>query len=303
MSQNTRSILKHFIAQEQAEGVGARVRRSIGTAKMRKFSPFLMLDHFNVIPPAGFPDHPHHGQETITYVRKGMVAHEDFTGSKGILRPGDLQFMTAGKAVCHSEMPVLMENGEILDGLQLWVDLPTNLKNTEPRYRDLHKENIPIAKPDENLEIEVISGKSYGIESVKDLAYTPVDFYVYKARKKGSAFTQDFSRDYNVFLYIVKGSVAIGNEVFPQHSSIFFNTDGDNVQGIVGSDDTEFAIIGGQILRQETVQHGPFVEETVEKLVKVFHNYESYTGGFERALNWRSSIRNGIDESQAANHK
>ncbi|EDO17603.1 hypothetical protein Kpol_1061p27 [Vanderwaltozyma polyspora DSM 70294] len=300
--QNLRSIFKHFISREQSEGVGARVRRSIGTMLLRKFSPFLMLDHFNVAPGAGFPDHPHHGQETITYVNEGMIAHEDFTGCKGVLGKGDLQFMTAGKAICHAEMPVQSNSGEHVVGLQLWVDLPTDMKNTEPRYRDLRNKDIPRANPTDDLEIEVISGNSYGVDSVKDLAYTPIDFYMYRGKKAGTEFTQKFSRDFNVFIYVLKGAVNIGDQVFPQYSSIFFNTDGDAVGGTVAADDTEFAIIGGKILDQETVQHGPFVEETKEKLIKVFYDYQSYSNGFERARNWRSSIRDGIKEDDAPNH-
>ena len=100
-----RAIHQTFLAIEQSEGAGARVRRSIGTAKLRNFSPFLMLDHFTVHPGAGFPDHPHRGQETITYLLKGAVDHEDFAGNAGTIEAGDLQFMTAGKGIMHAEMP------------------------------------------------------------------------------------------------------------------------------------------------------------------------------------------------------
>lgn len=172
-----RSILKYFTALEQSEGVGAKVRRSIGSQELRNFTPFLMLDHFNVSPPAGFPDHPHHGQETITYVLGGMIAHEDFTGSRGVLRPGDLQFMTAGKGIIHSEIPVELESGAPSVGLQLWVDLPMQLKDCEPRYRDLLNNEIPSVQPKAGLEVRVISGESYGVRSMSELAYTPVHFY------------------------------------------------------------------------------------------------------------------------------
>jgi quercetin dioxygenase-like cupin family protein len=102
-----RAIFRAIPAVEQDEGVGARVRRSIGNMTVRNFTPFLMLDHFRIDPSAGFPDHPHRGQETITYVLKGNVDHEDFTGSKGTLGPGDLQFMTAGRGIVHAEMPCI----------------------------------------------------------------------------------------------------------------------------------------------------------------------------------------------------
>ncbi|CCF55944.1 hypothetical protein KAFR_0A05080 [Kazachstania africana CBS 2517] len=291
-----RTINKHFVAVEQEEGVGARVRRSVGSMRQRNFTPFLLLDHFTVSHPAGFPDHPHHGQETITYVRNGMIAHEDFTGSKGILRPGDLQFMTAGKGIMHSEIPVLMENGDAGVGLQLWVDLPQEMKDCEPRYRNLRGGEIPIVEPNEHLKVKVISGRSYGVESVKELAYTPVDFYHFISNKKGTDFVQQTPENFNFFLYVMKGSVKIGDETFPQYSTIFFNADGNGIKGVVSDDDTEFAIIGGLILDQPVIQHGPFIESTREKLIEVFQNFQYGINGFERAVGWKSSIRNGILE-------
>ena len=129
---SARSIAKIVTARQQAEGVGARVRRSIGVINQKSFNPFLMFDHFSSSGTNGFPEHPHRGQETITLVLHGAMAHEDFTGSKGILYAGDLQFMTAGKGIVHSEMPVANEDGSPTVGLQLWVDLPDALKDTEP---------------------------------------------------------------------------------------------------------------------------------------------------------------------------
>lgn len=296
---NFRSVLQHFVASQQQEGVGASVRRSIGTMQMRRFSPFLMLDHFNVRAPAGFPDHPHHGQETITYILGGMVAHEDFSGSKGILAPGDLQFMTAGKAIVHSEMPVKMDNGDPAVGLQLWVDLPQKLKNCEPRYRDLRSKETPIVRPSENLEVRVISGNAYGVESKKDLAYTPVHFYHYVASKEGTPFVQSFPNTFNAFMYVMKGSVTIGDKLFPQFSAVFFNNDGDAIGGASATKDAEFALIGGEILHQDVVQHGPFVETNRERLLEVFKNYQYSSNGFERALNWKSEIAGGITEREA----
>lgn len=118
-----RAIRKAFLAVEQAEGAGARVRRSIGTPQLRNFSPFLMLDHFTIKPGAGFPDHPHRGQETITYLLEGAVDHEDFAGNAGTIEAGDLQFMTAGRGIMHAEMPRQNADGSANVGMQLWVDL------------------------------------------------------------------------------------------------------------------------------------------------------------------------------------
>lgn len=288
-----RSILKFFLATEQAEGVGARVRRSIGTGSMRNFSPFLMLDHFNIDPAAGFPDHPHRGQETITYITQGQVAHEDFTGSAGVLGPGDLQFMTAGRGVVHAEMPVKQLDGKNTVGMQLWVDLPENLKACEPRYRDLKAKEIPIAKPNDKVEVKVISGESYGVTSVQDLAYTPVSYYHYTVQPGGN-FIQPFPEDFNCFLYMMQGSISVNGTRVPQYNNVFFKRDGDVVEGANDSNETaEFVLVGGKMLDQKIVQYGPFVETSTEKISKALSDYRSGANGFERARNWQSKIVNG----------
>ncbi|KAH3664175.1 hypothetical protein OGAPHI_004889 [Ogataea philodendri] len=291
-----RTILKSLYCVEQAEGVGAKVRRSIGTMGMRNFSPFLMLDHFNVSPDAGFPDHPHRGQETITLVMKGQFFHEDFTGSAGVLNAGDLQFMTAGKGICHSEMPY-SEDGTNVEGMQLWVDLPKDLKHTNPRYRDLRDAEIPVAEPNDKVKVKVISGKSYGVESVKDLAYTPIDYYNYTVQPGGEV-VQEIPADYNAFLYILKGSLNIEDTIIPQFNAVFFKRDGDAIKVSVpeDSEETNFVIIGGQVLDQPIIQHGPFVETTKEGIYEAFMDYQYGRNGFERARGWHSKIGKGVDE-------
>lgn len=290
-----RSILKFFLAVEQSEGVGARVRRSIGTMNMRNFPPFLMLDHFDVNPKTGgFPMHPHSGQETITYITQGQMAHEDFTGSLGILNPGDLQFMTAGKAVVHSEMPVPQEDGKNCIGMQLWVDLPLDLKECAPRYRDLRKLEIPVAKPNDDIEVNVISGESYGVGSVKDLAYTPVQYFHYSV-KKGASFEQAIPTNFNTFLYLMKGSLVINDTKIPRYNAVFFNRDGESVTG-TASEDSEFVLIGGEVFNQPIIQHGPFVAVSKEKIYEKFMSYQSANNGFENLRKWESLISEGIDD-------
>lgn len=256
-----------------------------------------MLDHFTIAPPAGFPDHPHHGQETVTHILRGAVAHEDFTGSKGVLRAGDLQFMTAGKGTVHSEIPVQLESGDPTEGIQLWVDLPARLKDCQPRYRDLKRDRIPTARSKNGLNISVISGQSYGVDSIQELAYTSVHYYHYVFSEANISFEQVFPTDFNVFLYVLKGRLNIAGQEFSKHSSIFFKTDGSHVSGFSGSNDLEFILAGGQILDQPIVQYGPFVETSKERMMEVFQNYQSGTNGFEKAAGWTSSIANGIVES------
>ncbi|XP_005953495.2 pirin, partial [Haplochromis burtoni] len=137
---NVRRVQKTVLSVEQEEGLGARVRRSIGRKELRNLDPFLMLDEFRVSKPAGFPDHPHRGFETVTYLLEGSIAHEDFCGHSGRLKSGDLQWMTAGRGVVHAEMPM---SEEPVVGLQLWVNLSRQEKMVEPAYQELKGSDIP----------------------------------------------------------------------------------------------------------------------------------------------------------------
>lgn len=291
-----RAIAKAIPAIEQDEGDGARVRRSIGGAAVRNFTPFLMLDHFKATSEAGFPDHPHRGQETISYVLQGHIDHEDFTGSKGSLGPGDLQFMTAGRGIVHAEMPRLERNADgeiqVIEGLQLWVDLPVELKECEPRYRDLKAEEIPIATPNDKVSVKVISGESYGVKSVQDLAYTPVwmlDMTVHP----GGKVEQRIPEGFNTLLYVMNGDISIQGRKFSQYNNVFFKVEGDGIQVSVpdtASETARFIIVAGKILNQPIVQHGPFVETSRDRIMKAFMDYQTSSNGFERAAGWSSEI-------------
>lgn len=131
-----------FSPSWQGEGVGAKVLRVIGNQYLDRLDPFLMLDYFKVRLPAGFPDHPHRGFETVTYMKQGRIFHEDFKGHKGVIGPGDIQWMTAGKGIVHAEMPASKDEDSI--GLQLWLNLRANEKMIEPRYQELTSDQIPV---------------------------------------------------------------------------------------------------------------------------------------------------------------
>jgi quercetin 2,3-dioxygenase len=238
-----RVIRKAFLAVEQSEGAGARVRRSIGTPQLRNFSPFLMLDHFTIKPGAGFPDHPHRGQETITYLLEGAVDHEDFAGNAGTIEAGDLQFMTAGKGIMHAEMPRQNPDGSANIGMQLWVDLPEKLKKCEPRYRDLRAKEIPnIDIDDGKVHIKIISGQSHGVDSVKELAYTPVWILDIEI-KPGGKIVQNLPEGWNAFAYTLSGSTAFGvgkdKTTIGQYHNVVFEQKGDEVNAEVAEDAKE----------------------------------------------------------------
>ncbi|GAW24896.1 hypothetical protein ANO14919_144910 [Xylariales sp. No.14919] len=292
----SRAIRKVFLAVEQSEGAGARVRRSIGTPQLRNFSPFLMLDHFSIKPGAGFPDHPHRGQETITYLLTGAVDHEDFAGNAGTIEAGDLQFMTAGRGIMHAEMPRQNPDGSANVGLQLWVDLPTNLKKCEPRYRDLRAKEIPQVDIDDKVHVKVISGQSGGVDSVKDLAYTPV-WILDVEIKPGGKLAQPVPVGWNAFSYQLEGSAIFGSDdgkkTVEQYHNCVFEAEGDVVNVEVPENATEnarFVLVAGQILDQKVVQYGPFVLNTPEEVRQALFDYQYQTNGFERARDWSSEI-------------
>ena len=312
-----RAIRQVFLAVEQSEGVGARVRRSIGTSKLRNFSPFLMLDHFKVSPGAGFPDHPHRGQETITYLLNGAVDHEDFAGNSGTIEAGDLQFMTAGRGIMHAEMPRQNADGSANEGMQLWVDLPEKLKACEPRYRDLRAKEIPkIEVDDGKASIKIISGQSHGTDSVQELAYTPVWIFDITV-KAGGKVTQELPSGWNAFAYTLSGTTIFGSEgnqqtVNPYHN-VVFEQNGDAVSvevdssaeedgrfsefspGCLGSSDAltnnaSPVLVAGLPLDQKVVQYGPFVLNSQEQVYQAMLDYQSHSNGFERAAGWESKI-------------
>jgi redox-sensitive bicupin YhaK (pirin superfamily) len=195
-----------------------------------------MLDHFTISPGAGFPDHPHRGQETITYLLSGAVDHEDFAGNAGTIHAGDLQFMTAGRGIMHAEMP----NQGFTDnvGMQLWVDLPRELKGCEPRYRDLMAKEIPVVESDGGkVVVKVISGKRDGVDSVKDLAYTPVWLFDIEL-KPGGKLEQEIPLSWNAFVYVLEGEALFGRgkqtKGVAQYHIGVFDQEGDCVTAEIG---------------------------------------------------------------------
>lgn len=296
-----RRIQQKFLAIEQAEGAGARVRRSVGTAKLRNFSPFLMLDHFTISPGAGFPDHPHRGQETITYLLQGAVDHEDFAGNKGRISKGDLQFMTAGRGIMHAEMPAANADGSANVGMQLWVDLPRRLKNCEPRYRDLRASEIPIWRDEAaGVEVKVISGRRRDVESVAELAYTPV-WLLDVTLQPGASLTQNLPSGFNAFAYMLSGAAAFADgpasvglsQLVPQYHNVVFAQDGDGVVASVppaAAEPARFLLVAGLPLDQPIVQYGPFVVSSRDEVYQAMMDFQGYANGFERARDWESEI-------------
>ncbi|KAL4074479.1 RmlC-like cupin domain-containing protein [Scleroderma yunnanense] len=259
LSNSSRSVIKKVLAVETSEvrspsnsvsallpltaGAGARVRRSIGSMNLRNLTPFLMLDHFHVAQGAGFPDHPHRGQATVTYMLEGSSRHEDSAGHAGTIETGGVQWMCAvrfpylplrltfhshspgtcvdvqGKGIIHAEMPVHAPGVPEPRGLQLWVDLPKQFKMVEPSYQELGPEGIPTAYPtgpDGQVTVKVISGKSHGVESpVRPLG--GCWFFHVTMKKSGASMFQEIRESTPYVFSDIHGalSLELTNKRFP----------------------------------------------------------------------------------------
>ncbi|GAQ79883.1 cupin-domain containing protein [Klebsormidium nitens] len=277
-----RKIIKKLLSREQSEGDGARVRRSIGRPELRNLDPFLMLDEFSVQPPAGFPDHPHRGQETVTYMLKGTFTHQDFTGHKGTINPGDVQWMTAGRGIVHSEIPA----SDDAHGLQLWVNLAAKDKMVEPAYQELLASEIPKAEKD-GVSVAVIAGESLGISSPV-FTRTP-SMYLDFTLQPGASISQPVPEGWNGFAYTLNGTAVFDDvESGPHHTLQLGPGDGIKVEN-KGAEPARFVLIAGKPLNEPVVQHGPFVMNTREEIMQTFNDYQYGRNGFERAHTWVSS--------------
>ncbi|XP_058218845.1 pirin-like protein [Rhododendron vialii] len=280
-----RLVVRKFLARPQHEGDGAIVRRSIGRFELKYFDPFLLLDEFSVSAPSGFPDHPHRGFETVTYMLQGAVTHEDFEGHKGTIGAGDLQWMTAGRGIVHSEMPAAQG---IQKGLQLWINLSSQHKMIEPRYQEIASKDIAEASKD-GIKVRVIAGEALGTKS-PIYTRTPT-MYLDFTLKPGSHLEQPIPISWNAFVYVLEGEGIFGNSrslpVAAHNLLLLGGGDGLEVWN-KSSKALRFVLVGGEPLGEPVVQVGPFVMNSQEEIDQTVEDYENCINGFEKARNWRS---------------
>ncbi|GKV37732.1 hypothetical protein SLEP1_g45727 [Rubroshorea leprosula] len=281
-----RLVAKKILANLQNEGDGAVVRRGIGRSELRSLDPFLMLDDFSVSPPSGFPDHPHRGFETVTYVLQGGITHQDFAGHKGTIHTGDVQWMTAGRGIIHSEMPA----GEGANkGLQLWINLSSKDKMIEPNYQELLSEDIKRAEKD-GVQVNIIAGESMGVRSPV-YTRTPT-MYLDFTINPGAQFHQGIPESWNAFVYMIEGEGVFGtpnSAVVSAHYVLVLGPgEGLSVWNRSDSKSLRFVLIAGQPLNEPVVQYGPFVMNTQAEINQTFEDYRLCKNGFEMAKYWRS---------------
>ncbi|XP_062077533.1 pirin-like protein [Humulus lupulus] len=286
-----RPVVRKFLARQQQEGLGAIVRRSIGRFELKYFDPFLALDEFSVTAPAGFPDHPHRGFETVTYMLQGAVTHEDFEGHKGTIQAGDLQWMTAGRGIVHSEMPAAQGTQK---GLQLWINLSSKNKMIEPRYQEMLSKDIAEVEKD-GIKVRVIAGDALGTKSPV-YTRTPT-MYLDFTLKPGAHLQQPIPVSWNSFVYVLEGEGIFGggdgggasklSSVTAHHLLLLGSGDGLEAWN-KSSKPLRFILVGGEPLGEPLAQLGPFVMNTQEEINQTIDDFDNYTNGFEKAKHWRS---------------
>lgn len=267
------------------EGGGFPVRRPFPTKELMQFDPFLLLDHLGPVTwgpgeGIGAPDHPHRGFETVTYLLSGGFQHKDSAGHAGKLTPGDVQWMTAGSGVVHSELPAdeFMRDGGVMHGFQVWVNLPARDKMIKPRYQEIPSAQIPVAtSSDGKVSVRVIAGQALGKSAVIETR-TPIYFLHYTMRL-GGAITQDIPSGYNALVYLISGELKVGKEQKSVHESQMAQLgDGDAVRLAVASSaaaPADFLLLAGQPLNEPVARYGPFVMNTREEIEQAFRDYQS----------------------------
>ena len=270
-----RKVAKILERRLTLEGAGVKLRRVLGNDDDSTLDPFLLLDHFGSENPKdyikGFPWHPHRGMETVTYMWTGEVEHGDSMGNKGVIKSGDVQWMTAGSGIIHQEMPQKYDG--LMQGFQLWVNLPAKKKMTDPKYRGITKDQIPAIEKD-GQTIKVIAGKIMGIEGpVRDLS-TEIEYFDVELAA-GKEFQHLTHKNLTIFIYIINGSVEVHDQKIKSgQCAVFSQGDSVNISSLNGA---RFLFVAGEPLNEPIAWRGPIVMNTEEELDKAFEELDEGT--------------------------
>ncbi|TAM60588.1 pirin family protein [bacterium] len=280
-----RSIEAVVPAPQFTEGGGFIVHRPFPTVRLDQVDPFLLLDEMGPVvygkgEAIGAPDHPHRGFETVTYLLEGGMQHRDSAGHAGQLRPGDVQWMTAGAGVVHSEMPsdAMLRDGGASHGFQIWVNLPRADKMTRPRYQEIPGERIPVWKSaDGRVTAKVISGE---VESTHALiqTHTPIVF-LHLTLEPGASFTQPIEAGFNAFAFVFAGAMEAPGEAraVRPHAAVVYRHDGDSValQAAPGAEQLQALLLAGRPIGEPVARYGPFVMNARHELEQAFEDYQA----------------------------
>lgn len=268
----TRRIRQLVPALEVTEGAGVTVHRSIGTPALRKLDPFLMLDHFGSDNPdeyiAGFPEHPHRGFVTFTYMLDGHMEHRDSMGNRGDLMAGGVQWMKAASGVIHSEMP--QQTDGLMRGFQLWINLPARDKMSDPAYQEFSSAAIPEVALDAG-RVRVLAGEFGGVRGVIEDPATDV-LYLDVTLAAATRFSLPLSETRNAFIYVFEGAARLAEQEVTTHSLAVLGV-GDAVEIVAGEAGARFILVAGRPIGEPVVQYGPFVMNTREEIEQAFADY------------------------------
>ncbi len=276
----TRSVTRVIPSQLASDGAGVRLRRSIGTQEISELDPFLLLDNFGTENPddyiAGFPEHPHRGFETVTYMIAGQMRHKDSTGAEGVLGPGSIQWMTAGRGILHSEMPEQRE-GE-MSGFQLWVNLPAKDKMCAPRYQNIEPEDVPTADL-KDVQIRVLAGEvttGSGLVSgpISKVAVDPI--YLDITLEPGASYYHETPLGHTAFVYVFKGSAKVSRQEVDQHHLAILS-DGEGVE-ISSKAGGRLILVAGRPIGEPVARYGPFVMNNFDEIQQAIQDFQ--TGNF-----------------------
>jgi redox-sensitive bicupin YhaK (pirin superfamily) len=273
----SRSVERLVAGQPTSDGAGVKLRRVLTQDLQQRLDPFLMLDAFRSDNPddyiAGFPDHPHRGFETVTYMIAGRMRHRDSTGHEGLLENGGVQWMTAARGVIHSEIPQ-QEQG-VMEGFQLWLNLPASEKMKDPWYRDFQAAQLPKLVTPEGVAVTVIAGESHGVQGAVTRAATQ-PLYLDVHLPRGARFAQALPAAHNAFVYVYRGEAVIDGAVVPAGRMALLANDA-LADGVVleAREDTRALLIAGRPLKEPIVQYGPFVMNTQQEIYQAFSDFRS----------------------------
>ncbi|MCK9514879.1 MAG: pirin family protein [Ottowia sp.] len=286
MTTRNRSVKQVIRALATSDGAGVKLLRSLGSRQDARLDPFLMLDEFGTDNPddyiAGFPSHPHRGFETVTYMLDGHMEHRDHLGNVGDLRPGGVQWMTAGRGVIHSEMPKQSEGR--MRGFQLWINLPAAEKMKPAHYRDMQADEIPVVALPQGGQVKVIAGRARIAGQAVDgpinsgeerLSTDPL--YLDVRLDAGATFEHPVKAGYNAFAYVFEGDASVDGTALPTSAAALLDTDGDAVRVTAGGAGARFLLLAGRPIGEPMVQYGPFVMNTREEIEQALHDYRSGT--------------------------
>ena len=268
------------------EGAGVKINRVLTQTLQRRLDPFLMLDAFGSDKPgdyiAGFPEHPHRGFETISYMITGRMRHKDSAGHEGLITNGGVQWMTAGSGVVHSEMPE--QNDGLMEGFQLWLNLPARYKMARPWYRDIASEEIPRFTTDAGATVQVIAGSSHGIQGAVTRDGTE-PLYLDIELAAGASFEQQLAPGHNAFLYVFRGEVTVEGKAVPSaRMAILTNPAEAEGVRIKAAEASRVLLIAGRPLGEPIAQYGPFVMNTQQELQQAVEDFRAGRfGGIEQS--------------------